>query len=118
MAEGTWDPSVPIWEQIKTDPGQSMAYLSDINATVVPGEVRMEVEQFIPQLAEPGVEGQQLPFAGPVADNTGNERLAAGARFSDDDLLRMCWCVDGVVDPGEDGRDVPAVVAAGCQGDR
>ncbi|MBM4319038.1 MAG: BMP family ABC transporter substrate-binding protein [Deltaproteobacteria bacterium] len=119
MMEGTWDPLLPIWEQMKADPTQSSVYLAPINSTLVPGQVRLEVEGYIRPLSEPGVEGQQLPFQAPVKDNQGRTRLNQGERFSDEDLLRMCWFVEGVVEEmGEDGQPIPAPVPVGCVGDR
>ena len=118
MRDGTWDPSEIIWDQIKSDETESIAYLAPME-TAVPVAVQVEVMGYISQLAAPGVEGQQLPFEGPVYDNTGGLRLAAGDNFTDEDLLQMCWLVDGLV--GEDdefGDPVPAVLPPGCVGDQ
>ena len=120
MIEGTWDPLPPIWEQMKEDPAQSSVYLQ-LNEKTVPGTVRVEVESFIPKLASPGVEGQQLPFLPPVKDNTGKVRLSGDKRFTDKDLLRMCWFVEGVVEVVESDAGTstrPAVVPSSCVGDR
>jgi len=117
MVDGTWDPLPYVWEQVKADPQQSPAYLA-INEKLVPATVRVQVEELIPQLAKPGIEGQQVPFQAPVRDNAGKERLASGSRFDDQDLLRMCWFVDGVVDADASGKTVPAVVPSACVGDR
>ena len=113
MEDGTWDPSKLVWEQIRNDKNDSGFYLADLNSNV-PGDVRIQVQTYIPKLAKPGVRGQQLPFEGPVKDNHGKIRLANGQHFTDDDLLRMCWYVDGVVNP--DGT--PAEVPSECKGDR
>ena len=114
MMNGTWDPSLPIWEQMQSDENESVAYLAPINDQLVSTQITIEVQGWIPQLARPGPEGQQLPFEGPVVDNTGTEWLASGERFTDAQLLRMCWFVDGVC--GIDGQ--PAVVPPACVGDR
>jgi len=41
--------------------------------------------------------GRLHPFAGPLVDNEGRARLAAGARLSDEQILNMDWLVGGVV---------------------
>ncbi len=41
--------------------------------------------------------GRLHPFAGPLVDNEGRARLAAGARLSDEQILNMDWLVAGVV---------------------
>jgi basic membrane lipoprotein Med (substrate-binding protein (PBP1-ABC) superfamily) len=41
--------------------------------------------------------GQDMSFAGPVADNQGRERIAKGARATDAELLGMDWLARGVV---------------------
>ena len=113
MKNGTWDPSVTVWESMRSDRNDSVVYLSEISPTVS-GTARIQVQGFIPQLVKEGVEGQQLPFKGPQLDNTGKERLAAGQYFTDKQLLDMCWYVQGVVNP--DGT--PAVVPTECKGER
>ena len=40
--------------------------------------------------------GGKEVFAGPLQDNTGNERVASGQTLSDADLNKMDWYVDGV----------------------
>jgi basic membrane protein A and related proteins len=42
------------------------------------------------------VAGTLLPFAGPIKDNTGTVRVAAGASLSDTDMMAINWYVDGV----------------------
>jgi basic membrane protein A and related proteins len=42
------------------------------------------------------VGGSLLPFGGPIKDNTGVVRVAAGASLSDTDLMAINWYVDGV----------------------
>jgi basic membrane protein A len=41
-------------------------------------------------------DGSFYEFTGPLKDNTGKERLAAGAKLSLDDILKMDWFVEGV----------------------
>ncbi len=37
------------------------------------------------------------PFAGPIKDQSGKERVPVGKTLSDDELLKMNWFVEGVV---------------------
>jgi basic membrane protein A len=114
IKQGKWDPSVIIWEQLKSDKGDSCFYMSDLSDKV-PGQSRMEIMGMIPKLAKEGQEGQQMPFAAPQIDNNGKVRLAQGKYFSDQDLLNMCWFVSGVT---EDDGVKPAQVPPECKGDR
>ena len=86
----------------------------------MPVAIQVEVMGYISELSAPGPEGQQVPFEGPVYDNTGTLRLGAGDRFTDEDLLNMCWLVEGVVGAEFDGEEVPipAVLPPGCVGDQ
>jgi len=119
MVAGTWAPETPIWEQLESNPDQSSVYLAPINKALVSSAIQVEVESYIPQLAAPGVPGQQLPFAPPVVDNRGVVRLAEGGFFTDEELLQMCWFVAGVVEEvPASGSPIPAVVPDGCVGQR
>jgi len=42
------------------------------------------------------IDGSMHPFAGPVKDQKGVEKYAAGATASDEDMLKMDWYVEGV----------------------
>jgi basic membrane protein A len=42
------------------------------------------------------VAGTAHPFLGPVTDNKGQVRIAAGAKPADADLLKQDWYVEGV----------------------
>ena len=116
MRDGTWDPTVPLYEQMEPDPSDSVVYLSSIDPTgPVPTPVRLEVEGLVGQLTMDTPESRYFPFRGPVDDNDGTTRIAAGAVPTDRDLLNMCWFVDGVYDPdGTTIANVPTV----CPGDR
>ncbi len=121
MADGSWMPGEAPWDQMESSPERSPAYLSAgganndlINATLVPTNVRIEVESLIPTLTADTNEARMLPFKAPVVDNMGMERVSAGQSFTDQDLLSMCWFVDGVFDTNE----LPAVVPSQCVGTR
>jgi basic membrane protein A len=42
------------------------------------------------------VDGSLNPFAGPIVDNTGTERVPAGQTLDDAGLWAMDWYVEGV----------------------
>lgn len=113
MEAGTWRPDLQPWEQMRADPSHSTVYL-DVSDRNVPSAVRVEIEGLVADLSADTDRARYLPFLGPVVDNTGAARIADGATPTDEDLLQMCWFVDGVVDL--DGR--PAVVPSGCVGVR
>ncbi len=110
MIDGTWDPFDVVWDQVQASPEDSTVYLAEMT-DAVPSSVRMEVEIVQARLAD--AENIHLPFVGPISDNTGVLRVADGDEMTDEELLRMCWYVDGVIDA--DGN--PAEVPGGCGGD-
>ncbi len=110
MLDGTWDPYATVWDQVQIDAEQSTVYLAPMHE-VVPTTVVMLVEETFAQLADP--DNAQLPFVGPLYDANGDKRLSSGDQLSDDELLRMCWYVEGVITA--DGS--PAEVPGGCGGD-
>jgi basic membrane protein A and related proteins len=42
------------------------------------------------------ISGRFNPFAGPIADQSGTVKVAAGKSLSDAELLRLNWFVQGV----------------------
>jgi len=110
MLDGTWDPYAKVWDQVQIDADESTVYLAPIHENV-PTTVVMQVEETFAQLADP--DNTQLPFVGPLYDVLGEKRVSSGDTMSDDELLRMCWYVRGVI--AEDGS--PAEVPGGCGGD-
>jgi basic membrane protein A and related proteins len=42
------------------------------------------------------IAGSLLPFAGPIKDNSGALKVAAGSSVSIDDLMAINWYVEGV----------------------
>lgn len=87
VREGTWK-SQTYWEGI--DKG-----IVDISpmAAMVPKEVQDKVLAAKQAL----IEGQLKVFKGPVKDQAGKERIAAGATATDEQLLGMTWFVEGVI---------------------
>ncbi|MNT91899.1 Purine-binding protein precursor [compost metagenome] len=45
------------------------------------------------------IDGSFHIFTGPINDNTGAERVAAGVTMTDAELLSMDWYVEGVEQP-------------------
>lgn len=82
----TWKPS-SLWGGVK----EGMIGLSALNA-VVPKEVADKVEQAKADM----IAGKLHPFAGPLTDQDGKERVAAGNNISDEDLSKMDYYVQGV----------------------
>ena len=83
---GQWKPGT-TWGGIK----EGMIKMAAFNP-VVPKDVQDLVNKTAADIAA----GKFHPFTGPVKDNDGKERLAAGKIMSDADLLKMDYYVDGV----------------------
>jgi simple sugar transport system substrate-binding protein len=83
---GTWKPG-SVWGGIK----DGMIRMAPFNAAV-PKDVQDLVEKTSADIAS----GKFHPFMGPVRDNAGKERLAAGQVMSDEALSKMDYYVEGV----------------------
>ncbi len=83
---GTWKPT-NIWGGIK----DGMVKLAPLNVAV-PAEVKEQVAKIEKEI----VAGRFHPFAGPMKDNEGKVRVAAGKRMSDDEMQKMDFYVEGV----------------------
>jgi simple sugar transport system substrate-binding protein len=86
VIDGTWK-SRDVWGGIKA----GMVSLAPINPAVPRALVARvkETEEAIRN-------GRFHPFQGPVKDQEGKVRIAAGTTIGDDDLLKMQWYVQGV----------------------
>jgi basic membrane protein A len=85
--DGKWAPD-NVWGGVK----EGMIKLAPYNK-IVPADVQALVKK-----AEDDMKAGKLhAFTGPVKDNTGKERLAAGKVISDGDLSKMDYYVEGVV---------------------
>lgn len=84
--DGTWE-STDTWWGLK----QGMIEMTPFNDRI-PGDVRSAAKA-----TEQGiVDGSKPPFAGPIFDQTGTQRIAEGETLGDEDLHSMDWYVRGV----------------------
>lgn len=83
---GNWKPG-NLWGGYK----EGMVKLAPINP-VVPADVRDAIVKLETDLAA----GRFHPFTGPVVDQDGKERIAAGKVMSDEELGKMDYYVQGV----------------------
>lgn len=83
---GTWKPQ-PVWGGMK----DGFVQLSALNPGL-PAALKADVEQRRQAI----MAGRFQPFAGPLVDNGGRERLAAGAALTDGQIAGMDWLVQGV----------------------
>jgi len=83
---GTWKPT-SVWGGMK----EGMIKLAPLNP-VVPADVKSQVAALENDIKS----GKLHPFSGPVKDQDGKERLAAGKNMSDDELGKMDYYVEGV----------------------
>ena len=66
----------------------------DTMTALVPADVQTEVNGLVDTMK---AKGNDFVFAGPIKDNTGAERVAAGASLPAADQFSMDWYVEGVV---------------------
>jgi basic membrane protein A len=59
----------------------------------VPADVKALVEEEMQKI----IDGDWDVFCGPINDQDGNEKVAAGSCMADGDMLGMNWFVEGVV---------------------
>ena len=89
VLEGSWE-SGDTWGGLDSGMVEMAAY----NEEAIPADV---VE--LAKKTEAAIRSGALhPFTGPIVDQDGNERVAAGETLSDEELLKMDWYVEGVLD--------------------
>ncbi len=86
VMDGTWKSS-STWGGIK----DGMMAISPFGP-----DVPKDVQDMVMAKQADIVAGKFHPFSGPIKDNKGAERVAAGETMSDGDLLKMDWYVEGV----------------------
>ncbi|MBA3777053.1 MAG: BMP family ABC transporter substrate-binding protein, partial [Betaproteobacteria bacterium] len=84
--DGKWKPD-NVWGGIK----EGFIKMAPFNKSV-PQDVQDTVKKAEAEIAA----GKLHPFTGPIKDNAGKERLAAGKAMTDDVLSKMDYYVDGV----------------------
>ncbi len=84
--DGKWKPS-QIWWGLK----EGMIDLGALNKSL-PDDVKKKLEERKAGI----VSGKDPIFKGPLKDNTGKERVAAGKSMNDDELHAFNWYVEGV----------------------
>lgn len=55
-----------------------------------------DVKNLVSEKRQEIIDGKLIVFAGPLKDNTGKEKVAAGQAMSDQDMLSFNWFVEGV----------------------
>jgi basic membrane protein A len=86
MLDGTWKSGETHWG-IK----EGIVVLSPLNPAV-PADVAALFEDRKKAI----VDGKLIPFSGPLKDNSGKERLAAGVALPMGELMSINWYVEGV----------------------
>ena len=86
IAAGTWT-SEPVWWGMK----EGLLMLAPFGE-MVPEDVVALVEQEQERI----ISGEFDVFTGPINDNTGTERVAAGVTMTDEEKLAFNWLVEGV----------------------
>jgi simple sugar transport system substrate-binding protein len=87
VQSGNWKPE-STWGGYK----EGMIKLAPLNPAI-PADLQARIVSMEKQLAD----GSLHPFAGPVVDQDGKERVAAGSNMSDGDLSGMDYYLEGVV---------------------
>lgn len=86
VLDGTWKPDDKWWG-LK----EGLIKIAPYN-DALPEAVRREADAVKEAIAA----GTLHPFTGPISDQKGVERVAAGETIADADLLKIDWLVDGV----------------------
>ena len=86
VLDGNWETG-DTWWGMKEDVIQMTPYND-----VIPGDVQKAADEVAAGIAA----GTWDPFAGPIKDQSGADRVAAGEALGDGDLHTMDWYVEGV----------------------
>ena len=87
VMNGTWN-NTPIWWGLK----EGLLKMAPFGK-MVPEDVKALVEKEKQRI----IKGEFDVFVGPIKDNTGKERVAAGVTMPDNDKLAFDWLVESVV---------------------
>ncbi len=83
---GTWKPEQTLWG-IR----EGLVVLSPLSASVP-----ADVQKLFNDKKQAIVDGKLMPFAGPLKDNSGAVKVAAGSVLPIGDMMSINWLVDGV----------------------
>jgi len=86
VMNGTWT-NAPVWWGLK----EGLLEMAPLGK-MVPADVQALVEKEKQRI----ISGEFDVFVGPIKDNTGKERVAAGVTMSDEEKLAFDWLVEGV----------------------
>lgn len=86
VLDGTWKPG-DVWHGMKED----FVQMSPFNPKM-PEDVKAAAQKMVDDTKA----GTFKIFTGPIKDQAGAEKIAAGAEVPDGDLLKMDWYVEGV----------------------
>jgi basic membrane protein A and related proteins len=86
IAAGTWEPT-PVWWGMK----EGLLALAPYG-DMVPEDVQALVEEEKARI----IAGEFDVFVGPLNDNAGTEKVAAGVSMTDEEMLAFNWLVEGV----------------------
>jgi simple sugar transport system substrate-binding protein len=84
---GTWTGGRRIAYGLK----ENMVVLTPLNKSIPPDVVKLVEEK-----KHGIIDGNLVPFAGPLKDNTGAVKVAAGGALTHEELMAISWYVDGV----------------------
>ncbi|MFM0720894.1 BMP family ABC transporter substrate-binding protein [Paraburkholderia strydomiana] len=87
VISNTWT-NAPVWWGLK----ENAIDLADINTSAV----SPVAQKALSQKRDDIISGKFNPFAGPIVDQSGAVKVAAGKSLSDAELLRLNWFVQGV----------------------
>ncbi len=86
VMDGTWK-STDYWGGLKDD----VIHITSINPAL-PADVKTAIQDTQDKIKS----GAIVPFAGPLKDNQGHLKVAAGSTASDKELVGMHWYVEGI----------------------
>ena len=116
MHRRQWDPSVTVNDPITSNPETTTVGFA-ANAVVTGPDLAVAASELSAAISKPGA---NLAFAGPYC-STGQRTagcVADGQTVTDEELTKMCWFVEGIVervDPKDPkSADVPAQVPERC----
>lgn len=87
VLDGTWQPAAR-WRGLGPD--------GFVKVTTHSADLPEDVRAMMAEAEKGIIAGTRHPFAGPIKDNEGKERVAAGATLPDESLRGLDWLVEGV----------------------